>query len=139
MLPTPLLQAYTSTQYWLLTEQPFYFTIGQPNVFIADLMASVCAFRGWLLTAHNPTSRQLPANINWLRMQQLQCCVARYDCFPCVAVAIDGQWPDEHGLLVCGAPTQSVGRWLQQFGQLAAVACDGDGNSALVFAEDFRK
>ena len=104
MLDEALLKAYNETEYRLLLEPVIVLVPGQTSSAADDLLNSLGSSSGIVMTAYNPMSvtkteaendqaqSQLIEDINSRRLQHL----------PAEGVGMDGLWPPEPSIFLCG-------------------------------------
>lgn len=116
-----LVAAYGGTDYRVgLTDGPATLRVGMPWAAIDPRLTKGAACLAYL-TAVNPASKQLSADENIQRQQELlgDIMTSGYRAVPGLAVADDGSWPDEPGFLVPGLPLAPARALAERYGQNA--------------------
>lgn len=116
-----LLNAFLATDYCVdIDEERLCVEIGQ----CCPALDAAAGQHSWvLITAFNPGAEQLDEGENLARHNELKAVVedAGLPAWPSIHRARDGNWPDEHGLLVIDAPSEWVHHQARRFGQVGVV------------------
>ncbi|WP_018168100.1 DUF3293 domain-containing protein [Thioalkalivibrio sp. ALMg9] len=140
--PAPVAQlatlekAYLSAAYCLEIEgSSRVLYIDQPAEDVTTWMAERDMQRLVLFTACNPGSRPSTEGENIQRQRRLEQTVAEHGLRAWPARNRDprGQWPDEPGLAIADLPDDLLARWLEAFGQNAAVLLEPPARPRLVW------
>ncbi len=129
MTSARLNQAFQETEYWVATEPPTRWLIGQPHPDWAQRQAEFGVSCATWLTAHNPQSRQQSAAANAHAHRRLCQALdsARWRWLSGWAQHPDNGWPIEHGVVVLGMDRAAAHAWGRRFGQRAVVCTDAAG------------
>ena len=123
MLDEALLKAYNETEYRLLLEPVIVLVPGQTSSAADDLLNSLGNSSGILMTAYNPTNvtktaaenakaqNQLIEDINSRGLQHL----------PAEGVGMDGLWPPEPSIFLCGLNSTEANDLAVKYQQAAFV------------------
>jgi hypothetical protein len=117
-----LLCAFLATEYRVVVDdQTHVISIGA----IHTELDRALGHRAWyLISAHNPDARLLDRRANEERHRKLLARIehAGIDAWSSVNRSRDGNWPDEPGRLVAGAPPDWIHACARACGQVAIVA-----------------
>ncbi|WP_017940593.1 MULTISPECIES: DUF3293 domain-containing protein [unclassified Thioalkalivibrio] len=134
--PAELEPAYRAADYCLETGDGFHVLhIDRPAEQTVAWMTARGAQRLVLFTACNPGSRPLTEEGNRRRQQRLERAVTEQGlrAWPARNRDPKGQWPDEPGLAIADLPDDLLARWLEAFGQNAAVLLEPPAPPRLVW------
>ena len=138
MLDEALLKAYNETEYRLLLEPVIVLVPGQTSSAADDLLNSLGSSSGIVMTAYNPMSvtktependqaqSQLIEDINSRGLQHL----------PAEGVGMDGLWPPEPSIFICGLNATEANEIAKKYQQAAFVEIQ-IGSPAKVVITDF--
>ena len=138
MLDEALLKAYNETEYRLLLEPVIVLVPGQTSSAADDLLNSLGSSSGIVMTAYNPMSvtktksennqaqSQLIEDINSRELQHL----------PAEGVGMDGLWPPEPSIFLCGLNFTEANDSAVKYQQAAFVEIQ-IGSPAKVVITDF--
>ena len=138
MLDEALLKAYNETEYRLLLEPVIVLVPGQTSSAADDLLNSLGSSSGIVMTAYNPMSvtkteaendqaqSQLIEDINSRGLQHL----------PAEGVGMDGLWPPEPSIFLCGLNFTEANDLAVKYQQAAFVEIQ-IGSPAKVVITDF--
>ncbi|WP_018949800.1 DUF3293 domain-containing protein [Thioalkalivibrio sp. ALMg11] len=129
-------QAYRSADYCLETEdgrRVLY--IDRPAEDVTVWMAGHGIQRLVVFTASNPGSQRAPRAENERQHRTLEAAVAHrgLQAWPACNRDPSGHWPDEPGLAIADLPDDLLARWLEAFGQNAAVLLEPPAPPRLVW------
>ena len=127
-----LAQAFTQTAYrGVVAGERVDMRVGQRS---APLDARLAGDRGWAwLTAVNPVAERLGDAENAARLAALRALLAStaIECWPGEAVADDGSWPAEPGVILVNVSLDSALAIAADFGQAAILWGDGTNTARL--------
>ena len=138
MFDEALLKAYNETEYRLLLEPVIVLVPGQTSSAADDLLNSLGSSSGTVMTAYNPMSvtkteaendqaqNQLIEDINSRGLQHL----------PAEGVGMDGLWPPEPSIFLCGLNFTEANDLAVKYQQAAFVEIQ-IGSPAKVVITDF--
>ncbi|WP_038028240.1 DUF3293 domain-containing protein [Thioalkalivibrio sp. ALE31] len=129
-------QAYRKARYCVETaDGSWVLRIDRAADEVAAWMAGHGTHRLVVLTACNPGSQPLTEEENQQRQQRLERAVTEQGLRAWPACNRDplGHWPDEPGLAIADLPEHLLARWLETFGQNAAVLLEPPAPPRLVW------
>ena len=133
-ISSELIAAYQATLYCVNGCQPkFTLRIGQHSRALADLYQEMGISSAAFITAWNPNSQPLPADVNAARQKNLIACLEEIGIpfYLGEGSSPDGNWR-EPSLLVLGIEKADARTLAAQFEQNAFVYCDQDATPELV-------
>lgn len=124
--------AYTSAFYRVFADPPFVLRVGAPSAELDALLASHAADTWAFVTACNPGSVMLPAEVNAERMEQLREVLTRFITHPGGSSDPAGGWLEPSMLVVGISRSEAVGV-AKAFGQVAILAGERGRAAELVW------
>jgi hypothetical protein len=109
--------------------------VGTVSELLRDWLQNARADGFALLTAHNPGSRQCPAEENAARQAELECELleAGFEPYAAESVADDALWPVEEGCFVTDLPLDDALALAEDYGQNALLFGGADACPRLVW------
>lgn len=138
MLDEALLKAYNETEYRLLLEPVIVLVPGQISSAADDLLNSLRSSFGIVLTAYNPMSvTKTEAENDQAQSQLIQDIILQgFKYLPAEGVGMDGLWPPEPSIFLCGLNFTEANDLAVKYQQAAFVEIQ-IGSPAKVVITDF--
>jgi hypothetical protein len=138
MLDEALLKAYNETEYRLLLEPVIVLVPGQISSAADDLLNSLGNSSGIVMTAYNPMSVPKTAAENDKAQNQLieDINLQGFKYLPAEGVGMDGLWPPEPSIFICGLNATEANEIAKKYQQAAFVEIQ-IGSPAKVVITDF--
>ena len=124
--------AYRAAHYRVFADPPFEIRVGEPSAALDALLASLVADTWAFVTACNPASVPLSAEVNAERMNQLREVLTRFTRYPGEGADPAGEWA-EPSMLVVGIGRAEAVEVAKAFGQYAILAGVREGRVELVW------
>jgi hypothetical protein len=137
VLDPELIAAYRDTEYRVAASPPFILRVGVPSDPLLAAHARSGVTSSAFLTAFNPYSRQLDAESNARRHEELVSMLAGrgFPCLPGVGQHPTNGWPGEPSVLALGVSRKEAVALGRQFGQNAVVWSGADGVPELILLQ----
>ena len=138
MLDEALLKAYNETEYRLLLEPVIVLVPGQTSSAADDLLNSLGSSSGIVMTAYNPVSvTKTEAENDQAQSQLIQDInLQGFKYLPAESVGMDGLWPPEPSIFICGLNAIEANEIAKKYQQAAFVEIQ-IGSPAKVVITDF--
>ena len=123
MLDEALLKAYNETEYRLLLEPVIVLVPGQTSSAADDLLNSLGSSSGIVMTAYNPMSvTKTEAENDQAQSQLIQDInLQGFNYLPAEGVGMDGLWPPEPSIFICGLNSTETNDLAVKYQQAAFV------------------
>lgn len=133
-LDPELIAAYRDTEYRVAASPPFILRVGVPSDPLLAAHARSGVTSSAYLTAFNPYSRQLDAESNARRQDELVAMLAGrgFPCLPAVGQHPSSDWPREPSVLALGVRREEAAALGREFGQNAVVWSGATGVPELI-------